>query len=203
VEHNNEGARGAAQSAAEHGSALKDAATNQAGELASTVKEHAADVAQEAKQQGREVFDKAKDALHEQAQARTNEASQALRRFSNQVQALADGRPEQAGPVGDYVRQAAGKVQNVAQRVEREGFDGVVHDVAEFGRRRPGVFLAAAGVAGFVVGRMIRAGRESTNGRPVQYSAIPAPPAAPVPVPNAAMRAEPSMTPTQPIGTPR
>ena len=160
----NERTRRATDAAAEHASELKDTAKDRAGEVASTVKEQAGEVAHEAAHQGREVLEKAKQGLHDQAQARTSELSQSLRRLGGEVQALADGRPEEAGPVAGYVRQAATKFNDVAERVDREGVDGILEDVAEFGRRKPGMFLAAAGIAGFMLGRMIRANREVANG---------------------------------------
>lgn len=198
----NERTRRATDSAAEHASELKDTASDHAGELANTVKEQAGEVAHEAQHQGREVLEKAKQGLHDQAAARTSELSQSLRRLGGEVQALADGRPHEAGPVAGYVRQAATKVNEVAERVDREGVDGILEDVAEFGRRKPGVFLAAAGVAGFVVGRMIRAGRDASNGARRYDDSRPelraAPPAA------TGYGADPSYTPnvaTTPMGT--
>ena len=45
-----------------------------------------------------------------------------------------------------------------ANRLEMSGPQGLVDDVSSFARRRPGAFLLAAGVAGFAVGRIARAG---------------------------------------------
>jgi hypothetical protein len=39
----------------------------------------------------------------------------------------------------------------------------VAEEVTDFARRRPLVFLAGAGAAGFLVGRMIKNGRSSTT----------------------------------------
>jgi hypothetical protein len=199
----NERTRRATDAAAEHASELKDTAKERAGDVANTVKEQAGEVAHEAAHQGREVLERAKHGLHEQAQARTSELSQSLRRLGGEVQALADGRPDEAGPVAGYVRQAATKFNDVAERVDREGVDGILEDVAEFGRRKPAVFLAAAGVAGFVVGRMIRAGRDASNGNGGYNGATPR--AVPPPQQVAAgYGMDPSYTsnaPTTPMGT--
>ena len=40
----------------------------------------------------------------------------------------------------------------------RAGPDGVLQDVRRFARRRPGMFLLAAGVTGFAIGRVVKAG---------------------------------------------
>jgi hypothetical protein len=168
---------------AEQASAVQSAAGEQAGEIATQARDHASEVAHDAMAQGREVLDRAKTALHEQADIRTNEVSQGLRRLSAEVDALAEGRPQDAGPVADYVRQIGTRVRQAADRVDDVGFDGIVQDVSDFGRRRPGVFLLAAGAAGFVAGRAIRAGRQGSGTGPgqVQHGYPAAPPAATFP----------------------
>jgi hypothetical protein len=149
--------------AAQQGSEIGAKAREQAGEVASTAREQAGNVASTAVDEGRQVVSQARDALHEQARSRTDELSKSVRRFGDGMQALAEGRPEEAGQVGDYARQAAGRVNELAQRLETRGYDGVADDVANFARRRPGVFLAAAGVLGFAVGRMVRSGALSSS----------------------------------------
>ena len=76
--------------------------------------------------------------------------------------ALAEGRPDDAGPAGDYVRQAGDKLQEVAQRLESGGLDGALSDLQGFARRRPGVFLLGAAATGFAVGRLLR-GAQAAN----------------------------------------
>jgi len=149
--------------AAQQGSELGATAREQAGEVASTAREQAGNVASTAVDEGRQVVSQARDALHEQARSRTDELSKSVRRVGNGMQALAEGRTEEAGPVADYARQAAGRVNELAQRLETRGYDGVADDVANFARRRPGMFLAAAGVLGFAVGRMVRSGALSSS----------------------------------------
>ena len=141
--------------------------TQQAASVASTAKDKSGEIAQDALEHGRDVMDHAKESLREQARARTDEAGQGLRRLSGELSALAEGRADEAGPIVDYARRAASEVENLASRVEREGFDGILNDVADFGRRRPGMFLAIAGAAGFMTARVVRASRDqATTQRP-------------------------------------
>ena len=42
--------------------------------------------------------------------------------------------------------------------MRERGPDGVIQDVRRFARRRPGMFLLAAGVTGFAIGRIVKAG---------------------------------------------
>jgi hypothetical protein len=62
----------------------------------------------------------------------------------------------QPGAVTDVTRQLADKSRQVASRLEECGVQGVGDDLRRFARRQPGLFLAAAGVAGFVVTRLLR-----------------------------------------------
>lgn len=131
-------------------------ATQTAAEVAGAVKEQVAGVAGEAKTQVRNLVEESKSQLRSQAQTQTETIASQLRKLGDQVQALVDGRTAEAGPVGDYVKQAASTVNDLAGRIETKGFEGVVEDVTRFARRRPGTFLLGALAAGFGVGRLVR-----------------------------------------------
>jgi hypothetical protein len=74
------------------------------------------------------------------------------------MQALTEGRPGDSGPLAGYVTDARQQVASFALRLENRGIEGVVDDVAQFARRRPGMFLLAAAGTGFLVGRLVRSG---------------------------------------------
>ena len=149
---------------------VADTATTAAGDVASTATSGAKDaageaanqakvVAGEAKRQVGNVVDQTRQELAVQADQRTQQAAGGLRTLSDQVAALADGRPGDAGPLTGYLDDAKARVSTLADRLEAGGPQGLLDDVTSFARRRPIVFLAAAGAAGFVVGRLARAGR--------------------------------------------
>ncbi|MGX7824604.1 hypothetical protein ACTG9Q_05890 [Actinokineospora sp. 24-640] len=140
--------------------------------VAQTTAEEGKGVAREARAQGQAVVDQAKgearkvaqDAksqLRDQAEEQTKKVGESLRRLGEHVDALAQGRPEEAGPLTDYVRQAADKIHEVVGRVESRGFEGIVQDAESFARRRPGTFLLVAAAAGFSASRLLRAGSEA------------------------------------------
>ena len=148
---------------------VADAAASAAGDAASTAGDEAKRVAAEAKDQARSVVGEAKeqvsglvqqarDELRTQSADRSRQAAGGLRTLSEQLQALTEGRPGDAGPLAGYVTDARQQVASFASRLEDRGIEGVVDDVARFARRRPGVFLLAAAGAGFVVGRFVRSG---------------------------------------------
>ena len=149
---------------------VADRATTAAGDVTSTATSGAKDVAGEAatqakvvegeaKRQVGNVVDQTRHELTQQADQRTRQAAGGLRTLSDQVAALADGRPGDAGPLAGYLDDARARVSTIADRLDEGGPQGLLDDVTDFARRRPVVFLAAAGVAGFVVGRLARAGR--------------------------------------------
>jgi hypothetical protein len=153
-------------------------ASDEAGQVAGTVKEQAAEVRHEVAVQGQEVVARAKEQFRNQADTQAREASEGLRRLGGQARALADGRVEDAGPFGGYLRQAGDRIDGMASRLEERGAEGVLSDVQDFARKRPGLFLAGAAVAGFAVGRMIRGARDAASGSgesaPQRGDAIPA-----------------------------
>jgi hypothetical protein len=164
----------------EQASEAASTAVTKTGEVAGTATEGARQVASEATRQAtqltsealssaRTLVGEATGSLREQAGQQTERAASGLRTLSDQARALAEGRPDDAGPAGDYVRQAGEKLQEVAERLESGGIEGALSDLQGFARRRPGVFLLGAAAAGFAVARLVRgaqaAGSESgSNG---------------------------------------
>jgi hypothetical protein len=61
------------------------------------------------------------------------------------------------GVAVDMSRQLADTASRVADKLETGGVDATLADVKSFARRRPGMFLAGAIGAGFVVGRLLKA----------------------------------------------
>jgi hypothetical protein len=168
------GAGGPATMGSSNGGGTATVAADQAKQVASTAGEGAKEVVGEARQQARQVAGVAREQalgamrsaqgeLRGHASQQTDRAAQGLRGLAGQIQALVEGRTDEAGRAGDYARQAGDKAHELAARLENAGFDGVVEDVRGFARRRPGLFLIGAAAAGFAVGRMIRASTSSDD----------------------------------------
>jgi hypothetical protein len=100
-----------------------------------------------------------------QADAKSRQATSALRTMSDQLSALAEGRTSEAGPLADYLQEARGKVSALASRVESGGPQGVLDDITGFARRRPALFLLGAAGAGFAIGRIVRSGAAAVSER--------------------------------------
>lgn len=180
-------AREAAGTTAEKGQEVADRAKAEASQVTDAAKDQAREVKDEVATQARGLVDQAKNELREQGEQQADQVAQAIRRVCDQTEALASGRVEEAGAVADYVRRAGDQVCRVADHIDRRGVDGVMSDVQNFARRRPGVFLLSCAAAGFAAGRLIRGGAASSGasdggangerGRPTQTSMY-APPTA-------------------------
>jgi vacuolar-type H+-ATPase subunit H len=145
-----------ASTAAEGGKWVAATAQEGTKEVVSTAVDQVAQVAEEVTTQARNLIDESKNQLRSQATSQTQQIASSLRQVGDQVQALVEGRTEEAGPVADYARQAAQAVNRWASQIDERGYEGVITDVQRFARRRPGTFLLGAAIAGFGVGRLIR-----------------------------------------------
>jgi len=198
------------QAAAEQADELRGTVKEHAGEVASSARDQAGEVVRTARTETQQVVDRTRSAVENEARQRTDALAQSVRKVGDGLQALADGRPEEAGPVVGYARDAASRVGEVAQRLENRGYDGLVEDVSGFARRRPGVFLGAAALLGFAVGRVVRSGGASggsMNGssgamRDGQSGMSYAGSMGIDPMADATISMQPAMQPAMPLGEP-
>lgn len=114
------------------------------------------DIGREAKEQGRQVLEEMKYRARDQADGQARRAAESLRGVAAQLGSMADSSDEQ-GMLVDMARNGADQIQRFADRLGDDGVDGLLTDVEQFARRRPGLFLAATFGAGMVLGRLVRA----------------------------------------------
>ncbi|MCW2508940.1 MAG: uncharacterized protein JWP68_2088 [Modestobacter sp.] len=135
-------ARNVGQTAAQAGS-----------QVASTAADQAKQVTQETKRQAQDLVQQGRQQLQEQARAGQQKAGQGLSEIAQQLRSMVEGN-EQSGPAADLVRQAGDKVEQVADWLQEREPGDLVNEVRSFARRKPGVFLLGAAVAGVVAGRL-------------------------------------------------
>jgi uncharacterized protein YjbJ (UPF0337 family) len=180
-------------------SELAGAAKDQARGVADDARHEASAVVSEAGTQARNLVDEARTALRHQASDGTTRAAGAIDDLGTRFRALAQGDAEGAGDLRRYADQMGERLATVADRVGERGVDGIVDDVQRFGRRRPGLFLAAAVATGFVAGRLFRGAQPDASSSPSQSGEWrPQEPTAQVPSPGA----QASLTPPTPTPAP-
>ncbi|WP_250037510.1 hypothetical protein [Paractinoplanes maris] len=134
--------------AAQTGQASKEAAAD----VKDTAKEQAARVGQEAKAQVGNLASEVKGRVSDQARSQNDKLVSQIRSTADQLDEMRGDRGD--SPASAVVTRVAEGGRQLADYLDRNGPDGVLREVQDFARRRPGAFLATALAAGFVVGRL-------------------------------------------------
>jgi hypothetical protein len=180
-----ESTMGAARESATH---VKDEVAHEGAQVKDSVTQHAGQVAEQVQQQARTVLDEARSGLEQEVDSQGRRIGEVLQQTSEQLRSMAGAA--EPGFLTDVTRQLADAAQRTGGRMQEGGLQTAAEDLRRFARRQPGVFLLGAGVAGFVVARLIRAaGSRSTNGSGTSTSSLGAAPhvgALPAATPSAA-----------------
>lgn len=185
-------------------SATAGQARQAAGQVASTAVQQAKEVAGEARQQAGSVVQDLRSRALDEAEGQTRRATGTLRQWAQDLAELAEKAPGDS-PARSVVTQVADRGRRAADYVDKRGVEGVVGDLQSFARRRPGLFLGGALLAGLAVGRLGKlAGKASQTGDGEQEQSAGAVPAhdsgdpdIPTPPPGAGQ-----WTPPQPVSPP-
>ena len=157
------GANSKKQAAKEEASNVAGQAATAAQGVAQTAKEEAAHVASEAKSSAQDLLSQAKSGLSSQAGTQQQKAAEGIRTISSQLQSMADA-PDQQGMASDLIRQAAQRSESVASWLENRQPGDLLGEVQRFARNRPGTFLLLAAGAGVLAGRVTRGLTAGTTG---------------------------------------
>ncbi|WP_433828514.1 hypothetical protein ACQP2E_03935 [Actinoplanes sp. CA-015351] len=130
----------------------KQAATQAAVDVKDTAKEQAQRVGAEAKTQARTLAADVRDKVTEQARTQNDNLVSSIRQTAEHLDEMRGDRPD--SPAAAVVSRVADGGRQLADYLDRNGPEGVLQEVQDFARRRPGAFLATALAAGFVVGRL-------------------------------------------------
>lgn len=206
----------AKEQAAEVGQTAVDRGQEVAGVAAGQAKE----VVSEAGRQASDLLDQGKTQLREQARNSQEKAASGLRAIADHLQKMSD-QTDEPGIAADVVREAAQRTHGVASWLDSREPGDLLNEVRSFARRKPGVFLAGAAIAGVLAGRLTRgvtaasqsSGSGSTGnsgGYPAQtadvgsaprHAAAPAVPPAPATYPPTMPATAPPGSVGQPYGT--
>lgn len=154
--------------------AVKHTARDKAGEgaglvkektadAAVTAKERAGDVAGEATTQARDVASELRNQLQDQAWFQTRRLAQNVRQLADELGDMGESGKDDSS-AANVVRQLASSGQDVADRLEDRGPQGLVSDLQGFARRHPGTFLAGAALAGFAAVRLGKGVKSANDG---------------------------------------
>ncbi|MGA6161481.1 hypothetical protein [Amycolatopsis magusensis] len=196
--------------AKEEAAELGSTAAERGGEVAHTAAEEAKHVAAHAQREGQDLLRESREHLVAQAREGQQKAARGLHELADQLGRMSE-KAEVSGTASDVTRQVAERAHSVAGWLESREPGDLLGEVRDFARRKPGVFLAGAVVAGALVGRLTRgvvAGKQektADSGGAPATSAPPqpsAPPAAPTTVAPQPPAATPPLSPAAPPAAP-
>ncbi|MFJ7046581.1 hypothetical protein ACIQVC_24670 [Streptomyces sp. NPDC101112] len=188
-------------------SATADRAKQAAGQVGGTAVDQAGAVVGEARQQAGAVVRDLRGRAMDEADEQARRAAESVRHWADDLAGMAENAQSDS-PARGLAAQAADRGHRAADYLDRAGADGVLTDVQDFARRRPGMFLGGALLAGLVLGRLVKAagadgspgqGRQATatdDGRPTALPSAPLPepqPSVGMPPGGAAARAHPGV----------
>ncbi|MEV7894344.1 hypothetical protein [Streptomyces cyaneofuscatus] len=151
-----------AQTARDKAGEGTDLVADKAADVAGTAKEQAANVTGEASARAQDVVGELRSQLEEQARSQTQRLAENVRRLADELHDMSrnsDGDSSAAGAV----RQIADRGHQAASRLEDRGPDGLLNDLRDFARRRPGAFLAGAALAGFATARLAKGAKSADS----------------------------------------
>ncbi|MFI5844079.1 hypothetical protein ACIA8K_30725 [Catenuloplanes sp. NPDC051500] len=143
------------EKAKEQARELGHTAAQAGGGVAETAKEEGRRVAGETTRQARTLYHATREELRSQAGDQQKRAVGGIRSVGSELRSMAD-QGGQEGPASGYARQAASKIDQVADWLESREPGALVTEVKEYARRNPGTFLAGAAILGVIAGRVTR-----------------------------------------------
>ncbi|WP_285314268.1 hypothetical protein [Pseudarthrobacter sp. fls2-241-R2A-168] len=143
------------EAAKEEAADVARTAKGSAQNVAHTAKDEAANVAAEVKYSAQDLLSQAKSGLTSQAGTQQQKAAEGIRTISSQLHSMASA-PDQQGMASDLIRQAAQRSESVASWLENRQPGDLLGEVQKFARNRPGTFLLLAAGAGVLAGRLTR-----------------------------------------------
>ncbi|MEV6616646.1 hypothetical protein AB0N31_22885 [Streptomyces sp. NPDC051051] len=144
-------------------SATAGQAKQAASQVAGTAAEQVQNVVGEARQQAGTVIDELRHRAMDEAEGQAKRAADTLRQWAGDLSGLAENAQGDS-PARSLAAQVADKGHRAADYLDEQGVDGLVSNLQGFARRRPGVFLGGALLAGLAVGRLGRAAGSARSG---------------------------------------
>ncbi|MCW2816477.1 MAG: hypothetical protein JWN84_3932 [Nocardioides sp.] len=150
-----EKAQAAASTAADEGKHVAGVAQGEAAKVASEAKDQAKSLAGEARTQVTEQ-------VSDQSRQQRDKLVSTLGTLGDDLDQMAQN--SSGGLASDVAREVAQHARSLTSYLDGREPTELLEDVRDFARRRPGVFLAGALVAGVVAGRVARGVKDAPSG---------------------------------------
>jgi gas vesicle protein len=165
------GAHATASVAQDEGRELAQSTKESAAQVARTAQQEASNVAGEVKTQVQSLAAEARQKASGRVDDQKSKAADLLRTTGDELHSLGGG--DQSRLTQELTRRASEQAHTVADFLDRYSPEEMLGHVRDFARRKPGLFLLAAGAAGVVTGRLVR-GATAAASSPPQRGALQA-----------------------------
>lgn len=163
-----------ADEAARVGQSAKDAGDR----VARTAAGQARQVTAETTHQARDLLEQGRQQLREQAAFQQEKVALRLTTIANELREMAHS--SKSAPVSELAHHGAESLHQLASWLKDQQPGELLEQARRFARRRPGVFLLGAALAGVAAGRLTSSGvaavKQSDTGSAPQGTAPPSPP---------------------------
>jgi hypothetical protein len=141
-----------------------DQAQQRAGETVDQLKAQAGDAAVQLKNQAGTTVERLKTQAGDQLDTQMTQASISLATVADAVNTLGDQlRQGNQALLAGYTDRVAGQVDQMATYLRQSDPGKVLHDIEDFARREPALFLAGAFAMGLVGTRFLKSSGRSVN----------------------------------------
>ena len=131
-------------------------AVEQARAVGEVSKQEVGAVASDATAHVRDIVGRSRSELKARADEQAQELAATLNGFGRELTDVAHGNAAPQGAVADVAAELGSAVSRLGEKLQDRGLDGVLAEVKDFSRRRPGAFLVTAMGLGLVCGRVLR-----------------------------------------------
>jgi len=132
-------------------------------EVLGEAQDRAGDVVDTAKEQAHSLLDQTRSQLTEQATQQQRSLASNLRALGEELSRMSSAA-EDPGYASDLVGRGGGAASSAADWLDDREPGDVLGELSDFARQKPLVFLAAAGAAGVLVGRLARGVKDAPPG---------------------------------------
>jgi hypothetical protein len=148
------------------------AAKQQASQVAGQAQEKVGQVAGQAKEQAGQVAGQAKSVVATQVDQRSTQAGQLVTSQANDIRSISQTLREQGkDKPAQLVDQAASRIEGIGSYLTNADGSQILHDLEDFGRKRPTAILAGGLALGFLASRFLKA--SSSQRYQQRYSSSP------------------------------
>lgn len=157
-------ARRAASAAADQAGSVGRDTSARVRTLAGTARQEVAALGDETSRRVQSLWGDLQGEIRREGNVQSARLGEALQSWVDEVTALSEGRAQDAPRLVPYLDRAVDSLDGLARSFAQGGIEGQLDQVRRFARRKPGLFLLGAAVAGLGVGRIVRGQHDARPG---------------------------------------